>query len=53
LDITDKMTKLRPLMDRLNHTFMMAYPKDQQMDLDEAMKWEIQVFREVRVQAVH
>jgi len=37
LDITDKMTKLRPLMDRLNHTFMMAYPKHQQMDLDEAM----------------
>ena len=37
LDTTDKMTKLRPLMDRLNKKFMMAYLKQKQMDLDEAM----------------
>ena len=34
---TDKITKLRPLMDRLNKKFMMAYPLDQQLDLDEAI----------------
>ena len=37
LDTTDKMTRLRPLIGRLNKKFMMAYPKEKQMDLDEAM----------------
>ena len=37
LDTTDKMTKLRPIMDRLNKKFVMVYPKEKQMDLDEAM----------------
>ena len=36
-DLTDKMTKLRPFMDRLNKKFMMAYPLDWQLDLDEAI----------------
>ena len=31
---TDKMTKLRPLIDRLNQKFMTAYPKNVHLDLD-------------------
>ena len=37
LDPTSEMAKLRPLKNRFIKKFMMAYPLDQQLDLDKPM----------------